>query len=296
MICNLCPRKCGAYRDEYIGEGFCKTGTRPKLARCALHFDEEPCISGTRGSGAVFFSGCQLKCAYCQNYGISHGCFGDSVDASRLRDIFFELIAQGAHNINLVSGTHFVPGILKALKGGLPVPVVWNSSGYESVSTLRALAGAVDVYLPDFKYMDGALAERLSGAADYPEVAVDAIGEMLSQSGKAVFDESGLIRKGTIIRHLVLPNHLDNTKQVLRRIKWDFEDAYLSLMAQYVPMGRAAEISDINRPLTREEYDEALETMYALGLENGYTQELSAATSAYTPEFDLRGVHSAANG
>ena len=290
MICNLCPRRCGAARDADTGAGFCGLGTLPRLARCALHFDEEPPISGTKGSGAVFFSGCTLKCVYCQNYALSHENFGANVSAGRLREIFFELIDQGAHNINLVSGTPFVPAILDALKGGLPVPVVWNSSGYERVETLKALEGAVDVYLPDFKYMDAGLAGYLSGAEDYPEVAVNAIEEMLRQTGRAVFDANGLIKRGTIIRHLVLPGHLDNTKQVLRRIKWDFEDAYLSLMAQYVPMGRAAEYKDIARPLTQEEYAQALEFMEALGLVNGYTQTLDAAVSSYTPAFDLSGV------
>ncbi len=264
----------------------------PRMARCALHFDEEPCISGKSGSGAIFFSGCTLGCVFCQNYGISHEGFGKSVSASRLRDICFELIEQGANNINLVSGTPFVPAIIEALKGGLPVPVVWNSSGYERVETLKALEGIVDVYLPDFKYMDGALAAKLSSAEDYPEVAIGAIGEMLRQTGKAVFDENGLIRRGTIIRHLVLPGHLDNTRQVLRRIHWDFEDAYVSLMAQYVPMGRACEYEDIARPLSAEEYVEAVEYMAALGMENGFTQQLEAATSAYTPKFDLTGVGS----
>ncbi len=290
MICTLCPRRCGAKREALSGGGFCGMGTLPRLARCALHFDEEPPISGKNGSGAIFFSGCTLKCVYCQNYAVSHEGFGRSVSAARLREICFELIEKGAHNINLISATPYVPVIVEALKDGLPVPVVWNSSGYERVETLRELEGLVDVYLPDLKYMDAGLAQRLSGARDYPEVATKAISEMLRQSGKARFDERGLIRQGTIIRHLVLPNHLDNTKQVLRRIKWDFEDAYLSLMAQYVPMGKACEHMDIARGLTQEEYDEAVSYMERLGLENGFTQTLEAASSGYTPAFDLTGV------
>lgn len=290
MICNLCPRACGAERFNEEGRGLCAVGTLPRLARAALHFDEEPVISGKSGSGAVFFSGCTLKCVYCQNYDISHENFGEYVDAARLRDIYFELISQGANNINLVSGTQFVPEIIASLKGGLPVPVVWNSSGYERVETLKALEGIVSVYLPDLKYMDSALALRLSGAEDYPEVACAAITEMLRQTGKAVFSEDGLIKKGTIIRHLVLPGKLDNTKQVLRRVKWDFEDAYLSLMAQYTPMGRACDYPDINRKLTPEEYAEAVEYMEYLGLENGFTQELTSAVKTYTPDFDLTGV------
>lgn len=290
MICNLCPRACSAERSDKEGKGLCAVGTLPRLARAALHFDEEPVISGRSGSGAVFFSGCTLKCVYCQNYDISHENFGEYVDAARLRDIYFELISQGANNINLVSGTQFVPEIIASLKGGLPVPVVWNSSGYERVETLKALEGYVSVYLPDLKYMDGGLALRLSFAEDYPEVACAAISEMLRQTGKAVFGEDGLIKKGTIIRHLVLPGKIDNTKQVLRRVKWDFEDAYLSLMAQYTPMGRACDYADINRKLTPEEYAEAVEYMEYLGLENGFTQELSSAVKTYTPDFDLTGV------
>ena len=296
VFCELCPRRCGARRDSLSGEGFCAQGTLPRLARCALHFDEEPPISGTRGSGAIFFSGCTLGCVYCQNYGISHEGFGRSVSVERLREICFELIAQGAHNINLVSGTPFVPAIVEAFKGGLPVPVVWNSSGYERTETLRMLEGIVDVYLPDFKYMDAALAARLSGAADYPDAAVSAIEEMLRQTGRAVFDAGGLIRRGTVIRHLVLPNHLDNTKQVLRRIHWDFPEACVSLMAQYVPMGRAKDYSDIASPLSQSEYDEAAAYMEALGIENGFTQLLTSAESSYTPAFDLTGVEKPAAG
>ena len=289
MLCNLCPRRCGAERQTDTGNGRCRQGTAPVVARAALHFDEEPVISGKAGSGAVFFSGCTLQCVYCQNYDISHCGYGKRIDAGRLREIYFELIGQGANNINLVSGTQLVPEILKSLQGGLPVPVVWNTSGYERVETLRLLEGYVDVYLPDFKYMDADLAERLSGDGNYPEIAAAAIEEMLRQTGAAVF-ENGLIKHGTLIRHLVLPHHLDNTKRVLRRIKWDFEDAYVSLMAQYTPMGRAAEYEDISRPLTQEEYAEAVEYMEYLGLTNGFTQELTSATAGFTPKFDLTGV------
>lgn len=291
MVCTLCPRNCGAERDEQSGCGVCGQGTLPRLARAALHFDEEPVISGKAGSGAVFFSGCTLKCVFCQNYGISHDGFGESVTPERLREIYFELIDRGACNINLVTGTQFVPVIVKSLRGGLPVPVVWNSGGYETIETLRMLEGYIDVYLPDFKYMDEELSSRLSGAPDYPETAVRAIEEMLRQTGKAVFGDDGLMKKGTLIRHLVLPGHLDNTRRVLRRIKWDFGDAYVSLMAQYVPMGNAALYKDINRKLTAEEYAEAVDYMEKLGLENGFTQQMESADSRYTPGFDLTGVH-----
>ena len=289
MECRLCPRMCGAERSEYEGRGVCGMGTLPRLARCAPHYDEEPCISGKTGTGAVFFSGCTLKCAFCQNWSVSHEGFGKPVSVSRLREIFFELIDKGVTSISLISGTQFIPAIVEALKGGLPVPVVWNSSGYERVETLRLLEGLVDVYLPDFKYMDAALAKRLSGAEDYPEVAVKAIEEMIRQTGPAAYGEDGLMKKGTLIRHLVLPGHLDNTLMVLRRIKWDFEGAPVSLMSQYVPMGDAGKYPDIAHRLTQEEYDEAAELFDRLGLE-GYTQELDSAVKTYTPLFDLTGV------
>ena len=296
MVCSLCPRRCFAERGDYSGSGFCGQGTLPRLARAALHFDEEPCISGSGGSGAVFFSGCPLGCVYCQNYRVSHGGYGAVVSADRLREIYFELISQGAVNINLVSGTPFLPAILASLRGGLPVPVVWNSSGYETVETVKALKGYVDVYLPDFKYMDSALALRLSGAEDYPEVVLAAIEEMLSQTGPAVFDDSGLMKRGTLIRHLVLPGQMDNTRQVLRRIKWDFGDACVSLMAQYVPMGEARLHEDIARPLDAQEYEDALACMQRLGLDKGYMQALASASDSYTPAFDLTGVKRDAGG
>ncbi|MCR4620940.1 MAG: 4Fe-4S cluster-binding domain-containing protein [Clostridiales bacterium] len=290
MKCTLCPRLCGADRSEYAGSGVCRMGTLPRLARCALHFDEEPCISGKTGTGAVFFSGCTLKCVYCQNWPVSHDGFGKSVSASRLREIYFELIGQGARSVSLISGTQFIPAIIESLKGGLPVPVVWNSSGYERVETLKQLNGLVDVYLPDFKYMDASLAKRLSGAEDYPDAALKAIGEMLAQTGQAVYGEDGLMKKGTLIRHLVLPNHLDNTFMVLRRIKWDFEGTPVSLMSQYVPMGDSGKHPDIARRLTEEEYSQAAELFERLGLD-GFTQEMDSAVSAYTPAFDLTGVN-----
>ncbi len=289
MACRLWPRMCGAKRSEYEGRGVCGMGTLPRLARCAPHYDEEPCISGKSGTGAVFFSGCTLRCAFCQNWSVSHEGFGKPVSVVRLREIFFELTDKGVTSISLISGTQFIPAIIEALKGGLPVPVVWNSSGYERVETLRMLEGLVDVYLPDFKYMDAALAKRLSGAEDYPEVAVKAIEEMLRQTGPAAYGEDGLMKSGTLIRHLVLPGHIDNTLMVLRRIKWDFEGVPVSLMSQYVPMGDAGKYPDIARRLTQEEYDEAAELFCRLGLD-GYTQELDSAVKTYTPLFDLTGV------
>ncbi len=289
MECRLCPRECGAERSEYEGLGVCRMGTLPRLARCAPHYDEEPCISGRTGTGAVFFSGCTLKCAFCQNWSVSHEGFGKTVSVSRLREIYFELIAKGVTSVSLISGTQFIPAIIESLKGGLPVPVVWNSSGYERAESLKMLEGLVDIYLPDFKYMDAGLAKRLSGAEDYPDAAVKAIAEMIRQTGPAVYGEDGLMKKGTLIRHLVLPGHIDNTLMVLRRINWDFEGVPVSLMSQYVPMGEAGKHPDISRRLAGEEYSRAVELFERLGFD-GYTQELDSAQSAYTPAFDLTGV------
>lgn len=214
MICTLCPRRCGAVRTEARGEGFCGMPALPVVARAALHHWEEPSISGSSGSGTVFFSGCVLGCVFCQNGSISHGGFGKTVTVERLREIFEELIAQGAHNINLVSPTLYAHVIREALEDPLPVPVVWNTGGYERVETLRSLEGKVQIWLPDLKYADGDLAARYSGAADYFPVAADAILEMYRQAGDYVL-EDGLLRRGVVIRHLLLPGALDNAKRVM---------------------------------------------------------------------------------
>lgn len=291
MICRLCPRMCGAERTEDAGGGVCGMGTLPVLARAALHFDEEPVISVPgSGSGAVFFSGCQLKCAFCQNYGISHDGFGKRVSVARLKEIYQELIDQGAANINLVSATHFLPAALESLEDAPGVPVIWNSSGYERAESIRLLEGKVNVYLPDFKYALSGPAEKYSGAADYAEFAIPAITEMLRQTGPVELDENGAIVRGTIIRHLILPGQLENTRRVLDVIRERFDGAYVSLMAQYVPMGRACDYPEINRPITQDEYDEAVDYMLDLGLEDGFVQELEAADSKYTPPFDLTGL------
>ena len=215
MICTLCPRRCGAERTETEGKGFCAMPAGIRVARAALHMWEEPPISGVNGSGTVFFSGCTLRCRYCQNGSISAGGFGKAITAERLREIFEELIARGAHNINLVTPTHFLPWILPALEPKLPVPVVYNCGGYESVETLRQLEGKVDIYLPDLKYADGELAGRLSAAPDYFPVAVAAIREMFRQTGPCVL-EDGLLKRGVVIRHLVLPGQLDNTRRCIK--------------------------------------------------------------------------------
>lgn len=237
MICTLCPRNCGAERTAEHGSGFCGMPAGLRVARAMLHQWEEPPISGTNGAGTVFFSGCTLRCCFCQNGSISAGCQGKDISTARLREIFDELIARGAHNIELVTPTHFLPWILPALEPKLPVPVVYNCGGYEKVDTLRQLEGKVDIYLPDLKYADGALAKALSGAEDYFPAACEAIREMFRQVGRPVYDENGLMKQGVILRHLVLPGYLNNTRQVLDWIAETFApgDVVVSLMSQYTP-------------------------------------------------------------
>lgn len=289
MICALCPRRCGALRTEEAGEGFCGMPSRPVVARAMLHRWEEPCISGTRGSGAVFFSGCVLGCVFCQNGRISRERWGKPVTPRRLREIFEELIAQGAHNINLVSPTPFVPAIREALTPPLPVPVVWNTGGYERAETLRSLQGLVQVWLPDLKYGDSALAARYSGAADYFEAAAAAIVEMHRQAGDWVM-EDGLLRRGVLIRHLLLPGALENAKAVMDWVAGTFRPGQVlfSLMAQYTPQPGAEGL--LARRVTKAEYRAALEYMENVGITDGYCQEAGSAKAEYTPEFDGRGV------
>lgn len=292
MICNLCPRKCGALRTETEGTGFCGMPDQLYLARAALHHWEEPPVSGTRGSGAVFFSGCPLQCVFCQNDQISRQKWGKEVKEERLSAIFYELLEQGAHNINLVSPTHYAHILHRILSQEKPAaPVVWNTGGYERVETLRSFEGLVDVYLPDLKYTDNAKAERYSGAADYPEAAKAAILEMFRQTGPVVLNEDGIIQKGVIIRHLVLPGQLSAAKEVMDWVSETFRpgEVLFSLMSQYVPLGRAAEYREINRPLRKAEARNAAEYMSNLGLA-GFTQELTAANAQYVPNFDLTGL------
>ena len=288
--CTLCPRRCGVNRAA--GQlGFCRMPGHILAARAAAHYWEEPVISGDFGSGAVFFSGCTLGCSFCQNEPVSHGGLGKEITPARLREIFLELIDQGVTNINLVTGTQFLPSILPALEPKLPVPVVWNSGGYESVETLRELEGYIDVYLPDFKYSDSTLAKRLSAAADYPEVAASAIQEMVRQTGPAIIEDGVLVR-GTLIRHLLLPGQIDNALGVMDWIAENFPKGAVpvSLMRQYMPMGRGAETPPFDRPVTGTEYDAVLSWMLLLGLENGFTQEPSSSDSAYIPPFDFEGL------
>lgn len=291
MICNQCPRRCNARREEKIGKGLCRMPAAPVVARAALHMWEEPPISGTRGSGTVFFSGCALNCVFCQNEEISQRDVGKPVTAERLRQICEGLIAQGAHNINFVNPTHYAHVLAKLLDEPFSVPVVWNTGGYERVETLRALEGKVDIYLPDLKYLSAGPAEELSGAADYPDVAPAAIREMARQTGKPVFDEAGLLKRGTVIRHLILPGRLEETKRVMDWVAEHFAsgEVLFSLMSQYTPYGRAKTMPGLDRPLRRSEARAAGEYMAALGLD-GFAQEGGAAKESFIPTFDLTGV------
>ena len=278
-----------ARRDAQAGEGFCGLPATPVVARAGLHLWEEPCVSGARGSGAVFFSGCVLRCVYCQNHAISHENFGKPVSVERLREIFWELIGQGAHNINLVSPTPFAPAIREALAEPLPVPVVWNTGGYERVETLRSLEGKVQVWLPDLKYVDSGLSRDLSGAADYFDAASAAIEEMVRQTGDYVL-EDGLLKRGVLIRHLMLPGQLENTKAVLDWVAETFRpgQVLLSLMAQYTPQPGAEGL--LSRRVTGAEYRAAQRYMENLGITDGYCQDAASARAEYTPDFDLTGV------
>lgn len=294
FTCNLCPRECRVKRGGEApgqGKGFCRMGENPVVARAALHFDEEPCISGSRGSGAVFFSGCTLRCVYCQNDQISRGCYGKQLTVEELRAAFESLVDQEAHNINLVTGTHFVPAILKALEEPIGVPVVWNTSGFERVETLKMLEGKVQVYLPDLKYVDPEGGSRFSRASTYPVMAEKALMEMHRQVGENRFDEEGVMTRGMMIRHLILPGRVQQSKDVLSWIHDHLpEGTWVSLMAQYTPCGPAREMAEINRPITQQEYDEVVDHLMDLGMEEGYVQELTAADAQFIPPFDLTGV------
>jgi len=288
--CTLCPRKCGVNRAG--GElGFCRMPAAARVARAARHDWEEPVISGNFGSGAVFFSGCTLGCGFCQNSEISSGGFGKEVDSPALRRIFEQLCEEGVENINLVTATHFLPDILPALTPKLPVPVVYNCGGYESVETLRRLEGFVDIWLPDMKYSDPALAARLSGASDYVETAKAAICEMVRQAGEPVFEEN-LLKKGVIIRHLVLPGQVDNSLGVIEWIAETFPrgQVLVSLMSQYTPAGRLKHTPPFDRPVTEEEYAAVRSWMELCGIREGFFQEHTAAKTDYIPQFDLSGV------
>ena len=294
--CTLCPRRCGA--DREVRPGVCGVRSEMRVAGIMLHHWEEPCLSGNvedgRGSGAVFFTGCPLHCVFCQNGGISDG--GDAGKAytpRELADAMLDLESRGAYNINLVSPTQFTDGIIEAVaiaRPRLTIPVVWNTGGYERVETLRMLDGHVQVYLPDFKYMDAGHAKRYSGAADYFEYAAPAIREMLRQTGPVELDEDALLRRGTIIRHLILPGCAEESCRILDYIAEHFSGAWVSLMAQYLPFGNCEDVDALGRRLTQEEYDLVADHLVDLGLEDGFIQELSSSDEKYIPKFDLTGI------
>lgn len=284
MICNQCPRKCNVDRSKTVGR--CGVGENFKLARASLHFWEEPCISGENGSGTVFFSGCNLGCVFCQNYEISHRKIGREVSADELIKIFESLIEKGANNINLVNPTHYALQLAEVLsKWKSPVPIVYNSSGYESVETLKILDGLVDIYLPDFKYILPEKARKYSFAEDYPEVAMLALKEMKRQVGADVFDEIGLMKKGMIIRHLVLPSNTNASIKALDYLAENYADTYISVMAQYTPCGNLTGYDEINRKLTKREYNKIVDYILPLGLDKIFIQDLSSSGDRFIPEF-----------
>ena len=292
MICRICPRNCGALRTESEGRGRCRMPSAPVLARAALHMWEEPPISGSRGSGTIFFSGCSLGCVFCQNEKISHQDFGKPVSPARLGEICDELIAQGAHNINFVNPTHYAHVVRSLLEDHpLPVPAVWNSGGYDKAETLKGLEGKIDVYLPDLKYLDPAAAGRYSAAADYPENAQTAIREMVRQTGPCQFGADGLLKRGVVIRHLILPGQVNQAKAVMDWVAGEFEPGTVlfSLMSQYTPWGDLSSCPEIDRRLRPGEMRAAREYMENLGL-SGFTQDRTSAKEEYTPPFDLTGV------
>ncbi len=294
--CELCPRKCGVNRLQG-GKGFCgAAGKEIKVARAALHRWEEPCISGERGSGTVFFSYCTMRCAFCQNREIRGGEAGAYISVRRLSDIFLEQQERGAHNINLVTPTHYLPQIILALRDarerGLRLPVVYNTSGYERVEMLRLLDGVVDIWLPDFKYMDNILAQKYSAAPGYPETALAALDEMVRQAGGPVFDENGMMQRGVVIRHLCLPGHLEDSKKVIETAFSRYGNGvYYSLMNQYTPPSdRTLPWGNLMGRLPGKEYDELIDFTVDLGLENGFVQEEGTAEESFIPPFDLEGV------
>lgn len=292
--CQVCPRHCGI--DRMAGQyGFCQAPIAPKIALVSAHQWEEPPISGTKGSGTVFFSHCNLRCVFCQNYQISQEQFGAEVSIERLAEIFLEQQERGLHNVNLVSASHFLPQVAEALyiakKQGLSIPVVYNSNGYEAMEGLRLLDGLVDIYLPDFKYWDDTLARTYSHAPDYAKITAAAILEMRRQTQSDVFDADGLMQKGLMVRHLVLPAHYRDSLKILDWILENLgQDAYVSLMNQYTPMYQAKEYKNLSRRLTTFEYEKVTEYFLDIGLHHGFGQQRASATSEYTPHFDLSGV------
>ncbi|HNX14887.1 MAG TPA: radical SAM protein [Oscillospiraceae bacterium] len=284
MICHDCPRNCGAARTAETGSGVCGYGTTAHIARAAPHFWEEPCVSGEKGSGTVFFCGCALGCVYCQNAEINNGeNRGRALTPEQLREHYFKLIEQGVHNINLVTASHFTDAVIESLKGGLPVPVVYNCGGYEKIETIERLAPYIDVWMPDLKYTDSALAARYSRAPDYPRIAKAVIIKMYELAGDYQLDENGMIQKGVIIRHLILPEHLENTYRAIDFVKENFKPGKIlfSLMAQYTPMPNGGP----KRKLSADEYEAAQEYLFQSGIEDGFIQEPDSSGEEFIPDF-----------
>lgn len=290
----LCPRNCDVDRKKSLG--VCQVSDTVKVARAALHYWEEPCISGENGSGAVFFSGCPLHCVFCQNEEISHGKVGKDITIERLAKIYLNLQAQGANNINLVTGTHYIPDIVesvtKAREQGLTLPIIYNTSGYEKVESLKLLDGIVDVYLPDFKYMDSDLAQKYSRAKDYSVVAKAAIDEMVRQCGTLSFDENGFILKGVIVRQLLLPGHVKDAKNIIDYLYKTYENRiYVSMMSQYTPMENVGKnYPELNRRVTKREYESYINYALELGIENAFIQDRKVAKESFIPDFNCEGV------
>lgn len=292
--CLLCPRKCGINRRT--GQtGVCGVSSEIKVARAALHYWEEPCISGKRGSGAVFFSGCSLHCVFCQNREISDGKEGKVISKERLSDIFMELADKGANNINLVTPGQYIPDIVWAVNDaksrGMKLPIIYNTSGYENVTELKLLEGIVDVYLPDFKYMDSTLSARYSRAKDYPSVAKQALSEMVRQQpGVVIDDATGLIQKGVIVRQLLLPGHVNDAKAILKYLHDTYQDSiYISMMSQFTPIA-LKDYPEINRTVTRREYERLIDYAIKIGITNAFIQEGNVAKDSFIPAFDCEGV------
>lgn len=292
--CRICPKECGVNRNLQR-TGHCKSGARIKAARAALHFWEEPCISGDSGSGTVFFSGCNLHCIFCQNRPISDASIGAEISEQRLSEIFLELQLKGAENINLVTPGHYIvsiiPAIKKARKAGLNIPVVYNTGAYEKTDAIQLLDGYVDVYLPDLKYMDSNLSGKYSGAPDYFHFAKRAIHEMVKQVGRPKFDKQGRIIKGVIVRHLMLPGCLKDSKNIIRYLHEAYKNnIYISIMNQYTPMEQAQGIDELGRKVTEEEYGQLIKYALSIGIENGYIQEGETAEESFIPDFNCMGI------
>lgn len=293
LKCNICPRNCLVNRYEKAG--YCGARDAVRVAKAFLHKWEEPCITGTRGSGTVFFSGCSLRCAFCQNHDISHEGTGKEISVERLGEIFLELQEKGAHNINLVTPTHYIPQIRRAItdarSSGLSIPVVYNSSGYETVEALKTFEGLIDVYLPDLKYFDSKYSLKYSKAPDYFEFASKAILEMHRQVGNPVFNDEGILVKGLMIRHLMLPGLLFDSKKIVDWVLDNLpEEIYLNLMCQYTPMYKACDYPEINRKLNQKSYDTLVDYAISMGLKNGFIQDFDSANEEYVPDFDLEGI------